>query len=93
MEYQKGRAVIAFGTRGSPSNDWERRRLGSIDAGKNSATTIRKTGEERGINIHPRMLHFAVVGMRGPWLRTPSSRRGMPRAGSSESCGRLSRPS
>ena len=68
VEYWKGKAVIAFDTLGPLSKDTEKRRkqLGSIDGGKNAATTIRNAGEERGINIHPRMLHFAVVGMWGP---------------------------
>lgn len=45
LGYQKGRAVIAFGTLGLHSKDWERRRrLGSIDAGKNMATAMRRAG-------------------------------------------------
>jgi flavodoxin len=68
VEYWKGKDVIAFDTLGPLSKDMERRRqLGSIDAGKNAATTIRKAGEERGLSFHPpQLLHFAVVGMWGP---------------------------
>ncbi|OPY29542.1 MAG: hypothetical protein A4E31_00627 [Methanomassiliicoccales archaeon PtaU1.Bin030] len=45
MEYQKGRVVIAFGTLGLHSKDWERRRrLGSIDTWKNTATAMQRAG-------------------------------------------------
>jgi len=45
LEYQKGRAVIAFGTLGLRSKDWERRRrLGSIDTWKNTATAMQRAG-------------------------------------------------
>ncbi|NLT37810.1 MAG: hypothetical protein GXX95_06605 [Methanomassiliicoccus sp.] len=67
-EVWRGKEVIAFDTLGPLSKDAERRRkqLESIDVGKNAATTIRNAGEERGINFHPQLLHFAVVGMWGP---------------------------
>ncbi len=69
VEQWKGRVVIAFDTVGPLSKDVEKRNvwLGRIDEGsKNAAATIRAAGEARGINFHPRLLHFAVVGMWGP---------------------------
>lgn len=68
VELWKGKEIIAFDTLGPLSKDAEKRNaiLRGIDSGKNAATTIRSAGEARGINFHPQLLHFAVVGMWGP---------------------------
>jgi flavodoxin len=67
--YWSGRPIVAFDTVGPLSKDAEKRKswLEKVESGdKNAACRIRDACEGRGLNVRPRLLHLAVVGMWGP---------------------------
>lgn len=67
--YWSNRPIVAFDTVGPLSKDSENRKswLEKVDAGdKNAACRIRDACGGRGLNVRPRLLHLAVVGMWGP---------------------------
>lgn len=67
--YWKSRPIVAFDTVGPLSKDAEKRRswLEKVYEGdKNAASRIRDACNGRGLNVRPKLLHLAVVGMWGP---------------------------
>ncbi len=64
--YWKSRPIVAFDTVGPFPEDDEKRKtwLGRVE--KSAATRLQELARERGLAVHPDVLHIAVTGFKGP---------------------------
>ena len=65
-EYWKSRPIVVFDTVGPLSEDAEKRKkwLSRID--KSAAVRMQELAKQRGLSVHPEVLHIAVTGFKGP---------------------------
>jgi flavorubredoxin len=65
-EYWRTRPIVAFDTVGPMSEDPEKRKKWLDRVEKSAATRMQELARQRGLRVHPEVLHIAVTGFKGP---------------------------
>lgn len=66
VDQWKSKPIVVFDTVGPLPKDDEKRKVWLERIEKSAASRLRDLASERGLTIHPELLHLAVTGFKGP---------------------------